>query len=87
MAGVRGLLLAGVSFVVPRMEAQVDWGGARDGGVQSDWALLTWNVKGIVSTGLMCLPVCYLCQEGCVLTMLVVLTNFSSWGWPRPCLS
>lgn len=46
------------------MEAQVDWGGARDGGVQSDRALLTWNVRGIVSIGLMCLPVCYLCPKG-----------------------
>lgn len=78
--------------MVLRKKAQVDWGGARDGRLQSDWALLTWNVKDIVSIGLMCLPVCYLCPEerepmGCVLTMLVVLTNFSCWGWPRPCLS
>lgn len=69
----------------------MDWGGARDGGLQSDQALLTWNVRGIVSIGLMCLPVCYLCPEGrepigCVLTMLVVLANSSShiassvWG-------
>lgn len=52
--GVEGPLLVGFCFLVLRTEAQVDWGGTRDGGLQSRGALLTRNVKDIVSTGLMC---------------------------------